>query len=122
MKKIKIFNYVEPNKYQLHALEGYNREAVRFLGKYLKIHTLSAVINCPMPTFEGYLHPFLKITVSIFLWKVKNRASVILRIFLISRPIEPHDSYKKNSYKKSVYIAPFARVSSSLEKYTPTFS
>ena len=66
---------VEPSKYQLHTFEGCNRETERLLGKYLKIHTLSAIISCPMLTFEGYLHPFLKITVSIFLWKVKNRAS-----------------------------------------------
>ena len=91
---------VEPNRYQSHILKWYKKETVRLLGEYLKIHTLNAVINSPMPIFEGYLHPFLKIIVSIFLWKDENRASTILRIFLIFRP---HDSYKKNSYKK-VYV------------------
>ena len=33
--------------------------------------------------------------------------SVILRILLIFQQFEPHDSYKKDSYYKSVYIREF---------------
>ena len=60
-------------------------------------YTLSAVINCPIPTSPTV---FEKDCFNFFLSKVRNRASVILRIFSIFRPFEPHDSYKKNSYKK----------------------
>ena len=55
-----------------------------------------------MPTFEGYLHPFLIIPVLIFMRRLRIEPQQFGRLFFISRPFEPYDPYIKNSYKKCI--------------------